>query len=111
VDVEVNFDRPGEAGHLLVGYSADVEVILDEAADVPRVPTSALLEGNRVLVYRPAQGDLEERAIKPGLANWEFTQVLEGLKTGERIVVSLEKEGVKAGVKVKAEDLEKGAKP
>lgn len=100
VDVEVNFDRPGEAGHLLVGYSADVEVILDEAANVTRVPTSALLEGNRVLVYRPARGDLEERVIKPGLANWEYTQVLEGLKAGERIVTSLEKEGVKAGAKV-----------
>lgn len=103
VDVEVYFDQPAAAGHLLVGYSADVEVILDAAANVPRVPTSAVLEGNRVLVWRPARGDLEERVIKPGLANWEYTQVLDGLKAGERIVTSLEKEGVKAGAKVAPE--------
>ena len=35
---------------LLPGYSADVEVILAERADVLRIPTRALLEGKRVYV-------------------------------------------------------------
>ena len=109
VDVEVDFDRPKEIGHLLVGYSADAEVILAAREDTLRVPTSTLLEGGRVLVYRPATGDLEERTIKPGLANWEYTEVLEGLKAGERIVQSLEREGVKAGAKVVPEG--QGGKP
>ena len=42
------------AGPLLVGYSADVEVVLDARDDVLRVPTQALLEGSRVLVLRTA---------------------------------------------------------
>jgi len=64
--------------------------------DVVRVPTSALLEGRSVLVAGP-EGKLEERKVKTGLANWEFTEVLEGLNAGERVVTSLERVGVKAG--------------
>ncbi len=97
VDIEANFDKPEETGKLLVGYSADIEVILAVRDDVVRVPTSALLEGGRVLVAS-ADGKLEERQIKTGLANWEFTEVTEGLKAGERVVTSLERAGVKAGV-------------
>jgi HlyD family secretion protein len=95
VDVEVNFDEPSKAGRLLVGYSADVEIILEVRKEVLRVPTSALLEGGRVLVL--VSGKLAERRIKTGLANWEFTEVVEGLAAGDRIVTSLEREGVKAG--------------
>ena len=99
VDVEAILDRPEAAGKLLVGYSADVEVILTVHDNVVRVPTSALLEGGRVVAQR-ADGTLEERRIKAGLANWEYTEVLEGLIAGERVVTSLEREGVKAGAHV-----------
>ena len=67
------------------------------------VPSPALLEGGKVLVVR-ADGMLEERRIKTGLSNWEYSEVLEGLAAGERVVTSLEREGVKAGVRVVAED-------
>ena len=97
VDIEANFDDPDAPGKLLVGYSADVEVILDVRHDVVRVPTSALLEGGRVLVAG-ADGKLGERRVKTGLANWEYTEVVEGLAAGERVVTSLERVGVKAGV-------------
>lgn len=104
VDIEVDFVRPEEArGHLLVGYSADVEVILARRDKVLRIPSAAILEGNRVLVLRAADSRLEERQIKPGLANWEYTEVLEGLAAGEQIVTSQERAGVKAGVLAKAE--------
>ncbi len=65
-----------------------------------RIPTATLQEGNRVLVFDAASEKLVSRTVKPGLANWEYTEVLEGLAPGERIVVSLDKEGVKAGVRV-----------
>ncbi|TCS71152.1 HlyD family secretion protein [Sulfuritortus calidifontis] len=103
VDVEVAFDHPKELDRLLVGYSADAEVVLGTRDKVLRVPTPALLEGKRVLVYREADGRLEERQLKTGLSNWEYTEVLEGLKPGERIVASLEREGVKAGARVMPE--------
>jgi HlyD family secretion protein len=96
VDIEAVFDDPAAPGKLLVGYSADVEVLLDIRENVIRIPSSALLEGGRVLVAA-ADGTLEERQVKTGLANWEFTEVLEGLSTGEQVVTSLERAGVKAG--------------
>ncbi len=98
VDVEVDFAQPEEARGLLVGYSADVEILLQARDGVARIPTAALQEGNRVLLFG-ADGLLAARQIKPGLANWEFTEVAEGLAAGERIVLSLEKEGVKPGAR------------
>ncbi len=102
VDVEVDFERP-ENARLLVGYSADVEIVLDVRPSALRVPTAALIEGNKVLVLNADSGKLEERKVKAGLANWEYTEVLEGLKDGERIVTSLERDGVKVGVRATAE--------
>jgi HlyD family secretion protein len=95
VEVEVVFDDPKSAGHLLVGYSADVEVILDVRKDVVRVPTSALLQGGRVLLFDGER--LAERPVKTGVTNWEYTEITEGLVAGERIVTSLDRAGVKAG--------------
>ncbi|MDP1651885.1 MAG: efflux RND transporter periplasmic adaptor subunit [Rhodocyclaceae bacterium] len=100
VDVEIDFVAPDEAKGLLVGYSADVEILLETKANVTRIPTATLQDGNRVLVLDAAEGKLVARQIKPGLANWEYTEVLEGLAAGDRIVLSLEKEGVKPGARV-----------
>lgn len=96
VDIEATLDLDKSPPRLLVGYSADVEVVLAVRDPVVRVPTSALQEGGRVLVAG-ADGTLQERRIKTGLANWEFTEVLEGLARGDRVVTSLEREGVKVG--------------
>ena len=103
VDIEAVFDHPEEAGRLLVGYSADVEVVLDTRKDVLRLPTSALLEGGRVLVV-DADSNLVERKLKTGLANWEYTEVVEGLAQGDRVVTSLDRAGVKAGARVTLEN-------
>ena len=103
VDIEATLDADKAPPRLLVGYSADVEVVLAVRDKVVRVPTSALQEGGRVLVAG-ADGTLQERKIKTGLANWEFTEVLEGLASGERVVTSLEREGVKPGVAFVAEE-------
>ena len=103
-------DNSDDAKQLLVGYSADVEVVLDSRDNVLRVPTSTLMEGNKVLLYQPATKKLEERAIKAGITNWEYTEILDGLKQGDRIVASLEREGVKAGVTVTPEKTEANPK-
>ena len=100
VAVDVDFVRPDEARGMLVGYSTDVEIVLATRAEVLRIPTGALREGGKVLVV---EGDtLVERTLQTGVANWEFTEVVSGLDAGERIVTSLEREGVVAGAKVLA---------
>jgi HlyD family secretion protein len=95
VDLEATFAQPEIEGKLLVGYSANIEVILAVRENVVRVPTSAL-QGNRVLVAG-ADGALQARTLQPGVANWEYTEVLSGLAPGEKVVTSLEREGVRAG--------------
>jgi len=102
VEVEVEFEQPGETKHLLVGYSADLEIVVTGRDNVVRVPTPALMPGNRVLVLG-AGGLLEERRIEAGLANWEFTEVKSGVARGDNVVTSLEREGVKAGARAVAE--------
>ena len=52
---------------------------------------------------------LVERTVKTGLSNWEQTEVLEGVIAGDRVVTSLEREGVKSGARIKIE--QPAAKP
>ena len=96
VDVEVELANPGDAKALLVGYSADVEIILEAHDNVLRVPTQALREGNRVLIFN-ARGILEERHLDIGLANWAFTEVRSGIEAGQKVALSVERQGVVAG--------------
>ncbi|MEY4675457.1 MAG: hypothetical protein RL148_3241 [Planctomycetota bacterium] len=100
VDVEVDLD-PGSAADvlLLAGYSADVEVLLEERPDVLRVPTEAVREDSVVLVVGP-DNVVERRAVRTGLSNWRHTEVLEGLVAGDRIVLATDREGMGAGTVV-----------
>ncbi len=99
VDVEADFDTLPKQG-LLVGYSADVEAIIERRDNVLRVPTQAIQQDGTVLML--GAGDtLEARSLKTGLANWAFTEVVSGLAAGDRVLLSFDQEKVKAGVKVK----------
>lgn len=102
VEVEVEFDKSEQDENLLVGYSADVEIVYDARPQVLRVPTQTLLEGNRVLLNK--DGVLEERKLTTGLSNWEFAEVLSGLSEGDQVVSSLDRAGVKVGAKVVQEE-------
>lgn len=96
VDVEVNFTESSNYA-LLVGYSADVEVIIDRHEHVLRIPTQAIRQQSKVLVL--GQGDhLEERTLETGLANWAFTEVISGLKEGDQVLMSFDDEDIAAGV-------------
>jgi len=95
VEIEVELDDPALAAELLPGTSADVEVVLEVREGVLRIPTSALLDRDRVLVL--TEGVLEERSVKLGLRNWRYAELQSGLSEGEMVVVSLDRVDVKAG--------------
>ncbi|MBW2268932.1 MAG: efflux RND transporter periplasmic adaptor subunit [Deltaproteobacteria bacterium] len=95
IEVEIAGRVSGEA--LLPGTSADVEVVLETREEVLRVPTSALLQNQRVLVL--ANGKLEERSIDLGLRNWRYAEVRAGVAEGEAVVVSLDDVGIEAGAR------------
>jgi HlyD family secretion protein len=98
VEVEVELADREAASQLLPGTSADIEVVLEARDAVLRIPTAALLEGDRVLV--PDGGRLEERAVEVGLRNWDWAEIRGGLDAGQSVVTSLDREEVKAGARV-----------
>ncbi len=95
VDVEVEFTNPVSTHQFLAGYSADVEIILEIRRKILRIPTEAVLDGKRVFVYRPDKKIINERTIKSGLSNWNYTEVLSGLDPGELVVINVDRSGIK----------------
>lgn len=83
---------------LLPGYTADVEVLLATHDGVLWLPTEAVLDGDRVLRYRPRDGTLEAIAFRAGLRNWQRVEVTDGLAEGDRI--ALPGSGIAAGARV-----------
>jgi len=102
LNVEAEFDSTSLPVNLLPGLSADLEIILDSRDKALRIPTYAILEGNRVLVVEG--GKLVSRQVTTGLRNWEFTEITDGLSEGDAVVVSLDRPEVKAGAKVTVTD-------
>ena len=100
--VEAVFDLDDLPDNLLPGLSADIKVILEARDDVIRIPTYALLEGGEVLVVR--DGVLEAVSVQTGLRNWEWTEIVSGLSEGDPVVVSLDRQEVKAGVRAEIDE-------
>lgn len=98
VDIEVDFLHiPADA--LLVGYSADIEVVLERKDNVLRIPTQALRQNNKVWMV-DAQSRLAEQQLETGLSNWSFTEIRSGLKAGDQVLISFDQDNIKAGVAV-----------
>ncbi len=103
VEVEVEFSNKDDIKQMLAGYSADVEIILDEHKDTLRIPTEAILEGDKVFIFNSEDGILEERKITKGMSNWDWTEVSSGLNKGDLVVTSVDRDGVKDEALAKVE--------
>lgn len=101
VDIEAVFMNEDEYKDLKPGFSADLEIILDARHDVTRVPSEALVDGNKVYVYQSEDETIHLTTLTTGIANWSFTEVLNGLEPGAKVVMSIDREGIADGVKVK----------
>lgn len=101
VDIEVDFLTEKDNINMLPGYTADVEVIINIHSNSLRIPTEALLEGNRVYLYDPDFDTLSEVKVTSGLSNWQHTEITEGLEQGQQIVTSIDLDGLADGVVVK----------
>jgi len=102
VEVEVDFRDAADTENMLPGYSADVEVILSRRENVLRIPTEAIMENQHVFLIHP-DDVIEKRPIKTGMHNWRYTEVLSGLEKDDRIVLSVERDGLEDGVRIKPE--------
>ncbi len=102
VEIEAEIDDPDKSA-LLPGYSADVEVLLASQDDVLRIPTSVIVDDTFVYFFDEASGRLARRSIEVGISNWEYAEVRGGLSAGDRIVSSVDRDGVGDGAIVRPE--------
>ena len=98
VEVELQLSNQDDLDALLVGYSADVDIILQTHEDALRIPTEALTDETHVLVFNPLSGMLESRGVERGLYNWSYTEIVRALQAREAVVTSIGDKGVQHGV-------------
>jgi len=92
-------DRPLPREQHGEAVDADAEIILQRRDDTLRIPTEAVLEGNRVFVYLPEHKVIREHTFKSGISNWYYTEVISGLKPDQQVVVNVDRAGIKDGAK------------
>lgn len=100
VDVDVHLDTVPADVELLVGYSADVTIVLKHFEDVLRIPTEALVSGDKAWVLEG--GKLTSRTLTVGAGNWSWTQITAGLKAGDWLVRSPDQPGIAEGARAVA---------
>jgi len=103
VDIEAIFMDENQYKSLLPGYSADLEVILDTRHDVLWVPTEAIFDENKVYLFDDSDQTIHQTTVEKGLSNWKATEIIKGLKLNDKVVLSLDRKGIKEGVLVTAE--------
>ncbi len=117
VNVDVTLNALPDDVQLLVGYSADIEVITAASEQTLRIPSEALLEGNHVLTLAADGKTLQKKALTLGLSNWTWTEVKEGLDTDQPVLLSLDNPAAVDGAEVRvlndmdALHTDKAAKP
>ncbi len=103
---EVRVSMPRRDFVLKPGMSADVEIIVGEAKKTLVVPSQTVFDkGTEKFVYVAENGRAKKRKIKAGMFNWNFTEIKEGLKEGEIVIIPPDEPGFKEGVRVKIIDL------
>jgi HlyD family secretion protein len=93
-----------EEGKELVkpGMSADVEVIVARRPDALFVPSQAIVEREgKKWVYVVADGRARATAVKVGDSNWNSTEVLEGLREGDRVIINPDTPGLSEDARVR----------
>ncbi len=89
VNVVMDFNDPADAWAALGdGYRVEVRIVIWEAADVVKVPTSALVrEGGTWAVFTVDGGHIKKVAVVVGQRNSEEAEIRSGLDAGRPVVV------------------------
>lgn len=84
------------------GMSADIEIIVEGIPDVIAIPSQAIIEKNgkkHVYIIKDSKAHLIP--VEIGRFNWTFSEILSGLKEGDRVIINPEVEGLKGGIRIK----------
>jgi len=107
--VAIKVALPRDA-RMLVGMSADVDVIVLTRERVVWVPPGAVMgRGAERTVYVVENDVARRRRIEVGIATWEAVEVTKGLVPGDRVVMTLAVPGLQDGapLKIEGENVEK----
>ena len=81
-------DPPQDRTALGDGFRVEARIIVSEATDVLKTPTSALFRvGEEWAVFRVVAGVAHQTVVKLGMQNGLEAEVVEGLATGDQVVV------------------------
>jgi len=70
------------------GLTVTVSILVDERKDVLLIPNGAITRrGMETFAQVLKDNVIEERSIKTGISNWQFTEVTDGLSEGEKVVI------------------------
>ena len=90
------------------GISVDVDIIVESTEDAVSVLSFAIFddkEGNEY-VYVVDKGKARKQKITKGAEGIERTEITDGVKEGEQVIISLEAKGLRDGKKVKIRENE-----
>ena len=94
--VTINIDS-AQSDELRPGMSANASIVVDEVAEVLVVPNWAIRlnreTGEAFVNLLQADGTIEEVVVETGLRNEQFSEVLAGLRAGDSVVLTNEREG------------------
>ena len=98
---EIELSNPGH--RLRPGMMARVEVQLAAVTGAVTVPVSALrIESGDRLVFVENDGRVSRRPVRTGLESAERLQIVDGLRSGERVVLS-SSETLRDGMEVRVQ--------
>lgn len=78
----VRVSLPGDT-KLMIGMTAETNIVIDEKQDVLLIPVTALRDGKVLLVQG---GKVVEQKVETGIVTPEAAEILSGLKEGDQIV-------------------------
>jgi RND family efflux transporter MFP subunit len=86
--VRAVIDKPSP--RLRPGMTVQITIPIANAQDVVAVPVGAVFkgEGNSRVVYVRDGERTERRSVKVGVSNTEFAQILQGVREGERVLLT-----------------------
>ena len=81
-------DPPSARTELGDGFRVEARIVIDEAADVLKVPTSALFRvGDKSAVYRVVDGVVQLTTVEVGRQNGLEAELVSGLSAGDEVVI------------------------
>jgi RND family efflux transporter MFP subunit len=89
IPLQSDVDAPWTLDQLRDGMSVTVMIITEQKQNVLMVPNKAISRQGTDKVVNVLKGDTTEtRVVKTGISNSQYTEIVDGLSEGEKVVIS-----------------------